>query len=75
MFDLVIIDEAHAIRNTDTWAHRNVRYFCDNAEAVVLMSATPIQMGNHDLYNLLNLLRPDVITSRIFSKWRNPIRI
>ena len=64
VFDLVIVDEAHAARNSDTWAHRNVRYFCDNAEAVVLMSATPIQMGDHDLYNLLNLLRPDVITSK-----------
>lgn len=64
VFDLVIVDEAHAIRNTDTWAHRNVRYFCDNAEAVVLMSATPIQMGDHDLYNLLNLLRSDVITNK-----------
>lgn len=64
MFDLVIVDEAHAIRNTDTWAHRNVRYFCDNAEAVVLLSATPIQLGNNDLFNLLHLLRPDVITGR-----------
>jgi ATP-dependent helicase HepA len=64
IFDLVIVDEAHAIRNTDTWAHRNVRYFCDNAEAVVLLSATPIQLGNNDLFNLLHLLRPDVITSR-----------
>lgn len=64
VFDLVIVDEAHAIRNTDTWAHRNVRYFCENAEAVVLMSATPIQLGDHDLYNLLNLLRPDVMTSK-----------
>ncbi|OAI22829.1 hypothetical protein A1356_18650 [Methylomonas koyamae] len=64
IFDLVIVDEAHAIRNTDTWAHRNVRYFCDNAEAVVLLSATPIQLGNQDLFNLLQLLRPDVITGR-----------
>jgi superfamily II DNA or RNA helicase len=64
IFDLVIVDEAHAIRNTDTWTHRNVRYFCDNAEAVVLLSATPIQLGNNDLYNLLHLLRPDVITTR-----------
>jgi ERCC4-related helicase len=64
VFDLVIVDEAHTIRNTDTWAYRNVRYFCDNAEAVLLLSATPIQMGDHDLYNLLNLLRPDVITSK-----------
>lgn len=64
IFDLVIVDEAHAIRNTNTWAHRNVRYFCENAEAVVLLSATPIQLGNNDLFNLLQLLRPDVITGR-----------
>ncbi len=63
-FDLVIVDEAHHIRNTDTWAYRNVRYFCDNAEAVVFLSATPVQMGDNDLFNLLQLLRPDLLTSR-----------
>ena len=64
VFDLVIVDEAHAVRNTDTWAHRVVSYFCENAEAVLLLSATPIQLGSNDLYTLLHLLRPDVITSR-----------
>ncbi|MFA5684651.1 MAG: SNF2-related protein [Lysobacteraceae bacterium] len=63
-FDLVIVDEAHHIRNTDTWAYRTVRHLCDNAEAVVLLSATPIQLGDNDLYNLLHLLRPDVLPSR-----------
>lgn len=64
VFDLVIVDEAHHIRNTDTWAYRTVRYFCDNAEAAVLMSATPIQLSDNDLFNLLHLLRPDVVPSR-----------
>lgn len=63
-FDLVIVDEAHHIRNTDTWAYRTVRYFCDNAQAVVLLSATPIQLGDNDLFNLLQLLRPDLLPSR-----------
>jgi len=63
-FDLIIIDEAHHIRNTDTWAYRTVRYFCDNAEAVVLLSATPIQLGNNDLFTLLQLVRPDLLPSR-----------
>ena len=63
-FDLVIVDEAHHIRNTDTWAYRCVRHFCDNAEAVVLLTATPIQLGDNDLYTLLHLLRPDVLPSR-----------
>lgn len=63
-FDLVIVDEAHHIRNPDTWAYRTARYFCDNAEAVLLLSATPIQLGDNDLYNLLHLLRPDLIPGR-----------
>ncbi|MDH4557801.1 DEAD/DEAH box helicase [Pseudomonas sp. BN417] len=60
-FDLVIVDEAHHIRNTDTFLHQAVRYFADNAEAVVFLSATPVQLGREDLYTLLNVLRPDVI--------------
>jgi superfamily II DNA or RNA helicase len=63
-FDLIVVDEAHHIRNTDTWAYRTVRHLCDNAEAVVLLSATPIQLGDNDLFNLLHLLRPDVLSSR-----------
>lgn len=63
-FDLVIVDEAHHIRNPETWAYRTARYFCDNAEAVLLLSATPIQLGDNDLYNLLHLLRPDMIPGR-----------
>jgi superfamily II DNA or RNA helicase len=64
VFDLVIVDEAHHIRRTDTWAYRATRYFCDSAEAVVLLSATPIQLGGDDLFTLLHLLRPDVLPSR-----------
>jgi len=60
-FDLVIVDEAHHIRNSDTFLHQAVRYFCDNAEAVLFLSATPVQLGREDLFTLLNVLRPDVI--------------
>ena len=34
-FDLVIVDEAHHIRNSETILHQGIRYFCDNAQAVV----------------------------------------
>jgi len=60
-FDLVIVDEAHHIRNTDTFSHQAVKYFVDNAEAAVFLTATPVQMGSHDLFVLLNLLRPDLV--------------
>lgn len=60
-FDLVIVDEAHHIRNQETFSHKAVRFFCDHAEAVLFLTATPIQLGNHDLFVLLNTLRPDLI--------------
>ncbi|MDO5538148.1 MAG: SNF2-related protein, partial [Desulfovibrionaceae bacterium] len=60
-FDLVIVDEAHHIRNPGTLRHRAVRFFCDHAEAVVFLTATPVQMGSRDLFVLLNALRPDLV--------------
>lgn len=63
-FDLVIVDEAHHIRNTETFLHQGVRFFCDNAQAVLLLTATPVQLGSDDLFTLLNVLRPDLIIDR-----------
>ena len=60
-FDLVIVDEAHHIRNQSTANHEAVRFFCENAAAAVFLTATPIQLGNHDLFVLLNVLRPDLV--------------
>lgn len=74
-FDIVIVDEAHHIRNSETFLHQGVRYFCDNAQAVVLMTATPVQLGSHDLYTLLNVLRPDlVIDPSSFEQMAEPNR-
>ncbi len=63
-FDLVIVDEAHHIRNADTYLHQAVRYFCDNTDAAVFLTATPVQLGNRDLFTLLNVLRPDLVIDR-----------
>lgn len=74
-FDLVIVDEAHHIRNSETFLHQGVRYFCDNARAVLLMSATPVQLGSNDLFTLLNVLRPDlVIDHNAFEQMAEPNR-
>jgi ERCC4-related helicase len=60
-FDLVIVDEAHHIRNPQSLRHQVVREFCEAATAIVFLTATPLQMGETDLYVLLNLLRPDLV--------------
>lgn len=72
-FDLVIVDEAHHIRNPETYLHQGIRYFCDNAQAVVFLTATPVQLGSEDLFILLNVLRPDlVIDSASFAQMAEP---
>lgn len=68
-FDLVIIDEAHHIRNGSmekekAFEYKCVKYFCDNADAVVMLTATPLQTSNDDLFTLLNVLRPDVVIDK-----------
>lgn len=72
-FDLVIVDEAHNIRNSNTWAYQGVELFTRNADAVVFLTATPLQNSNDDLYTLLNLLRPDVVLDKdTFSTMSEP---
>lgn len=63
-FDLVIVDEAHTIRNSNTWAYQGVELFTRSADAVVFLTATPLQNSNNDLFTLLNLLRPDVVLDK-----------
>ena len=68
-FDLVIVDEAHHIRNGSmdkekAFAYKCTKYFCDHADAVVMLTATPLQTSDDDLFTLLNVLRPDVVIDK-----------
>lgn len=58
-FDLIIVDEAHHLRNPGTSSHELAEFLCETSEAVIFLSATPLHLGNRNLYTLLNLLRPD----------------
>ncbi|MGY1737017.1 DEAD/DEAH box helicase [Geodermatophilus sp. SYSU D00684] len=55
---LAIVDEAHNMRNVSTASHQAGALLSDWAEALVLLTATPINLRNEDLYNLLELLAP-----------------
>lgn len=72
-FDMLIVDEAHHIRNSSTAKHRVVKYFTEHSNAVLYLTATPIQLGNNDLFTLLNLLFPDYILSKeVFNEMTEP---
>jgi superfamily II DNA or RNA helicase len=57
-FDLVIVDEAHAMRNKGNKSYALGSELSDWADNLVFLTATPINLGHADLLNLLDLLAP-----------------
>jgi len=74
-FDLVIVDEAHHLRNPETNTYTLARFLCDVSEAVLFLSATPVHVGSRNLYTLLNLLRADLFPDQaVFDEVVEPNR-
>ncbi|QQR36147.1 DEAD/DEAH box helicase family protein [Devosia oryziradicis] len=59
LFDHVIIDEAHYLRNPSTGNNRIGRLLREASHHLILLTATPIQIGSDNLYQLLRLIDPD----------------
>jgi superfamily II DNA or RNA helicase len=57
-FDLVIVDEAHHLRDRTSQGYKLVDAL--NKRFVLLLSATPVQNDLTELYNLLTLLKPGI---------------
>ena len=67
LFDCVIMDEAHYLRNRETQTHSLAQLLRPASQSVVLLSATPIQLKSEDLFNLLNVIDPENFHSeRVF---------
>lgn len=54
-FDLVVFDEVHTLRN-DTNARKSLKKFTELANAIVMLTATPIMTSLENLYSLVKLL-------------------
>lgn len=55
-YRLILVDEAHALRNEDTtWYRAMERLLGGDPKQVVLLTATPINNGLWDLYNMVML--------------------
>lgn len=59
LMDLLIVDEAHYLRNPSSMTSKLGRLLREVTDHVVLLSATPIHLKNEDLFNLLNLVDED----------------
>ena len=59
LLDLLVIDEAHHMRNPDTLLYRLAQLLNAVAAHRVFLSATPVHLRNRDLYSLLRLIDPN----------------
>ena len=58
-FDLVVVDEAHRLRNHLTLGWKFINEL--GARYLLLLTATPVQNDLRELYNLVTLLRPGAV--------------
>jgi superfamily II DNA or RNA helicase len=62
LFDLIIFDEAHKLRNAESSTSKLGKLLRDTSEHLILLSATPINLHSQDLYQLLNLVDEDTFS-------------
>lgn len=60
-YDMVIVDEAHHLKNRKTVAWNFVNKLDKNS--ILLLTATPIQNNLEELYNLITLLKPGQLST------------
>lgn len=63
-FDLIIVDEAHYLRNRSSLNYQMGSLLSGWADVLVFLSATPLNLGNDDLFNLVNLLVAEEFSDR-----------
>lgn len=63
VLDLLVMDEAHYMRNSETKTFALGQLTTDIAGHRVFLSATPLHTSNRNLYSLLRLLDPDTFSS------------
>lgn len=66
LLDMVIFDEAHYLRNKDTQINKLGRMLRPISQYLVLLSATPVHLDSIDLFNLLNIIDPEMFEYEYF---------
>jgi len=76
-FDLVIVDEAHHMRNFGRKQRQVGELLSQSAAAMIMLTATPVQLGSENLFSLLNILDaedfPDQYTADLRFTQNEPI--
>jgi len=74
LFDMVIIDEAHHLRNKDTNSFTLGKILSGLTDMMLMLSATPLNLENEDLFNQMNILNPMAFPDEdTFEELRKPV--
>lgn len=73
-FDLVIIDEATAVKNVQTERWKALNSLCKSGVRVWAMTGTPAAQSPLDAYGLAKLVRPESVP-RSFTHWRDMVMV
>lgn len=71
-WDLVVVDEAHRLKNPHSASSRLVREL--RTRYLLLLTATPVENRLNDVYQLANLVRPGLLGSPSAFRSRHPVR-
>jgi SNF2 family DNA or RNA helicase len=58
-FDAVVVDEAHHMRNSGTATNHLGEVLADSTDTLIFLTATPLNLGEHDFFELIRLLVPE----------------
>ncbi len=59
--DMLVIDEAHYIKNPDAQRTKLIRRLDNESERILLMTGTPLENRVEEMCNLVEFIRPDMV--------------
>ena len=62
-YDLLVVDEAHFIKNENAMRSKNVRRLSEKAQRLLFMTGTALENKVNEMISLIDVLRPDVAKS------------
>lgn len=60
LWSLVIVDEAHHMRNNGTKSNRLGQLLSNLTDMMIMLTATPLNLRDSDFFNLMNILNPNL---------------
>lgn len=62
-FDMMVVDEAHYIKNPEAQRSKNVKRLCEHTDRLLFMTGTALENRVDEMISLLTVLQPQIASS------------